>query len=48
MKGHIFLTIHLLLQQLKPSCLLFLKISGKVAVKSGSTAAKEGAGGWGY
>ena len=47
MKGHLFLAIHLLLQQLKQYCLLFLKISGKVAVKSGSTAAEEGVWGWG-
>ena len=49
MKEHIFLTIHLLLQQLKPFNLVycFLKISGKVAVKSGSKADEEGAGGWG-
>ncbi len=30
------------------SSLFFLKISGKVAVKSGSSSAVEGVMGWGY
>ena len=43
------LKIHLLLQQIKHLILFFfLKISGKVTVKSVSTAAEEGVGGWGY
>ncbi len=43
MKGHLFLAIHLLLQQLKHLILFIIfKISGKVALKSGSTAAEEG------